>query len=71
MDGQRLREAYQRLESLDERLGYKIRPRAMVSMSPPTADQVDGRLRELAGYTVELKEIMKEFMLAFSKPRKQ
>ena len=71
MDGKRLGEAYQRLESLDERLTHKIRPRSMVSIVSPTADQVDNRLRELAGYTIELKEIMREFMLAFARPRKR
>ncbi|MCP3961019.1 MAG: hypothetical protein GY719_24500 [bacterium] len=71
MDGNRLREAFQRIESLDERLTYRIRPRSMVSIVSPTADQVDDRLRELAGYTIELKEIMRDFMLAFAKPRKQ
>ncbi len=71
MDGNRLRETFQRLESLDERLTYKIRPRSMVSMVSPTADQVDDKLRDLAGYTIELKEIMREFMLAFAKPRKE
>ncbi len=71
MDPNRLKEAYQRLESLDERLTYKIRPRSMVSMVSPTPEQVDGRLRDLASYTVELKEIMHDFMLAFAKTRKR
>ena len=31
---------------------------------------MDDKLRELAGYTIELKEIMREFMLSFAKPRK-
>ena len=69
MDPNRLKEAYQRLESLDERLTYKIRPRSNVSMVTPTADQVDAKLRDLADYTVELKEILRDFMLSFAKPR--
>ncbi|MEM7583812.1 MAG: hypothetical protein AAF560_10565 [Acidobacteriota bacterium] len=69
MDPNRLKQAYQRLEALDERLTYKIKPRSSASVISPTADQVDAKLRDLAGYTVELKEIMRDFMLAFAKPR--
>ncbi len=66
MDPQRLKEAYQRLEALDERLSYKIRPRRS-SMVSPSIDQVDDKLRDLAGYTLELKDILREFMLAFAR----
>ena len=69
MDSNRLKEAYQRLEFLDERLRYKIKPRAG-TMASPTADQVDAKLRDLATYTLELKDIMREFMLAFARQRK-
>lgn len=68
MDSNRLKEAYQRLEALDERLRYKIKPRS--SMTSPTADQVDAKLRDLATYTLELKDVMREFMLAFARARK-
>ncbi len=67
MDPNRLKEAYQRLEALDDRLTYKIRPRTG-SMITPTAESVDGKLRDLATYTLELREILREFMLAFAKP---
>lgn len=70
MDPNRLKEAFQRLEALDESLTYKIRPRSTISMVSPTADQVDAKLRDLAGYTVEIKDIMRDFMLAFARPRK-
>ncbi len=69
MDSKRLKEAYQRLETLDERLRYKIKPRSS-SMTSPTADQVDAKLRDLATYTLELKDVMREFMLAFARARK-
>ena len=69
MDAQRLKEAFQKLEALDERLTYKIRPRS-VQLRSPTADQVDDKLRELAGYTIELKEILREFMLAFARRKR-
>ena len=67
MDSNRLKEAYQRLEALDERLSYKIRPRSSVSMVAPTAEQIDMKLKDLANYTLELKDIMREFMLAFAR----
>ena len=65
MDPNRLKEAYQQLESLDDRLSYKLRPKS--SMISPTVDQVDAKLRDLANYTLELKDILREFMLAFAK----
>ena len=69
MDPRRLQDAYEKLESLDERLTYKIRPRAF-QMRSPTADQVDDKLRQLADYTIELKEILRDFMLAFARRKK-
>ncbi len=69
MDSNRLKEAYQRLEALDERLSYKVKPRSS-TMTSPTADQVDAKVRDLATYTLELKDIMREFMLAFARVRK-
>ena len=71
MDTKRLKEAYQRLEALDERMTYKVRPRSSGTMSVPSLDQVEAKMRDLASYTIELKEIMREFMLAFAKPRKR
>ena len=71
MDSKRLKEAYQRLETLDERLRYKVKPRPSGMASSPTADQVDAKLRDLATYTLELKDIMREFMLAFARVRKR
>ncbi len=70
MDPKRLKEAFQRLEALDERLTYKIRPRSSGTMRPPSVDQVEAKMRDLASYTIELKEIMREFMLAFARVRK-
>ena len=68
MDPQQLKEAYQQLESLDDRLSYKIRPRP--SSITPTVDQVDAKLKDLANFTLELKDVMRKFMLSFaSKPK--
>ena len=70
MDAKRLKEAFQRLEALDERLTYKIRPRSSGTMTAPSAERVDAKLRDVAHYTIELKEILREFMLAFARVRK-
>ncbi len=65
MDPQRLKDAYQKLQQLDERLTYKIRPKAG-SMSRPSTEQLDQGMRELASYTVELKEVLQELFLAIA-----
>lgn len=65
MDAQRLKEAYQRLEALDDRLTYKIRPKQ--GYTQPTPDQINAHLAEVANYTIELKDILREFMLAFAR----
>ncbi len=69
MDSNRLKEAYQRLEALDERLRYKVKPRSSTMVSP-SVEQIDAKLRDLATYTLELKDVMREFMLAFARVRK-
>ena len=69
MDAKRLKEAFQRLEALDERLTYKVRPRS-TALRVPTTEQVNAKMSDLADYTIELKEIMREFMLAFARVKK-
>ncbi|MEL7061756.1 MAG: hypothetical protein AAGN46_17150 [Acidobacteriota bacterium] len=63
-----MKEAYQRLESLDERLTYKIRPKQ--GYIQPSTEQVNAHLADLANYTIELKDIVRDLMLAFAKPKK-
>ena len=64
MDPQRFKDAYARLQSLDDRLTHKIRPRRGRSLTRPTADMLEEELRDLAEYSVELKEILAELFLA-------
>lgn len=69
MDPQRLKDAYQKLQSLDERLTHKVRPRAGGPMVRPSPEQLEQALRDLAYYTVELKEVVHELFLSIaSKP---
>lgn len=67
MDPQRMKEAYQKLESLDERMTYKIRVRGTTVQ--PTTDQLNAKLNDLSSYTIELKEILQEFILSFASRR--
>jgi hypothetical protein len=70
MDPKRFKEAYTRLDLLDERLGHKVRSRSLGPRRAPSLGQVDEQLRTLAEFTVELKEIVQEMMLAIgTKPK--
>ncbi|MEM8932098.1 MAG: hypothetical protein AAGE94_13040 [Acidobacteriota bacterium] len=62
-----MKEAYQRLESLDDRLSYKIRPKG--GFTQPSQDQINAHLNDVANYTLELKDILREFMLSFATKR--
>jgi len=64
MDPARLKSAYNRLENLDERLTHRIRPRPGGGLSRPTPDQIDQKMRDLAEYTIELKEVIHDLFHA-------
>ena len=66
MDPQRLKDAYQKLQSLDDRMTHKVRPRAGGPLVRPSPEQLETSLRDLATYTVELKEIVQELFLALA-----
>jgi len=66
MDAQRLKDAYQRMQSLDDRLTHKVKPRTGGGLVRPSPDQLEQGLRDLAAYTVELKEIVEELILAIA-----
>jgi hypothetical protein len=69
MDPKRFREAYTKLQLLDERMTYKLRPRAM-GAARASVEQLEDRLRELASYTIELKETLEALFVAIgSKPQ--
>jgi hypothetical protein len=65
MDPQRLKDAYQKLQQLDERLTYKVRPKTG-SLNRPTPEQLEQSLRDLASYTVELKEVLHDLFQAIA-----
>ena len=66
MDPQRLRDAYQKLQVLDDRLTYKVRPKPGGALTRPNPEQIEQSLRDLASYTVELKEILEELFIAIA-----
>ena len=69
MDPKKMKEAYDRLETLDDRLAYRVRPKTH-TMVQPTPDQINKHLDDVAEFTLELKDILRDFMLCFaSKPK--
>jgi len=67
VDPNRFKEAFSRLEILDDRLAYKVR--AGTKGRGTTPEQLDVRIKDVAEYLLELKEIVRELMLAIaSKP---
>jgi len=70
VDPDRLKQAYAKLRYLDERLTYKVRPRTGGSLTRPSLDQIEEQHRVLATYTVELKEVLQELIVAIgSRPK--
>lgn len=69
MDPKRLKRAFQKLEALDDRLSYRLR-RGSGSLSRMGVEQLEDRQRDLAEYTLELKDILRETILALgSRPK--
>ncbi|HEX6203719.1 MAG TPA: hypothetical protein VF100_12000 [Thermoanaerobaculia bacterium] len=66
MDPQRLKSTYEQLRALDERLTHKVRPRPGGTLVRPDLERLEERHRDLAAYTVELKEIVAELILAIA-----
>jgi len=66
MDSNRMRETYQKLQLLDERLTHRVRPRPGGGLIRPSTEQMEQALRELATYTIELKEVVQELILSLA-----
>ncbi len=72
MDPDRFKEAYARLQHLDERLTYKIRPGKSAGLSRAGSQQLEEKLRDLSSFTLELKEVLDDLFVAIaSKPPKK
>lgn len=70
MDATRFKETWERLELLDQRLSHRIRPRPGGGLMRPSTEQLEVEHRELAAYTLELKEILRELFLAIGAQEK-
>lgn len=66
MDPQRLKDAYQKLQTLDDLYTHKVKPRAGGGLVRPTTEALEQSLRDLSNYTVELKEVVQELFLAIA-----
>ena len=66
MNVQRLKDAYQKLQSLDDRMTHKVRPRQGGPLVRPSPEHLEVAMRDLAAYTVELKEVVQELFLAIA-----
>jgi hypothetical protein len=68
VDPNRFKEAYSRLEVLDDRLTYRVRSKSIQNRSAEP-EKLDERVKDVADYLLELKDIVRELMLAIaSKP---
>jgi hypothetical protein len=55
-----LQQLLERLDALDDRLAYRLRPKA--SFSVPSQSELRERCDELGSYTLELKEILRDLL---------
>jgi hypothetical protein len=63
MDPNKIKDVYERLELLDDRLGYRLRHRGSGRMS---LEQLEDRFRDLAEYTTELRELVRDLIQALA-----
>jgi hypothetical protein len=64
MDPQRVKEVYERLEALDDRLGHRLRARGGPSRA--TIEQIEDRLKDVVEYSCELRELVRDLIVALS-----
>jgi hypothetical protein len=64
MDAQRFKDAYERLETLDERLTHKLRPRS--SLKQPSIEQLSEQMRDAQQYLIEMKDIVRDLFQAIA-----
>lgn len=64
MTADTLRVLLERLDLLDERLAYRLRPKATFSV--PSQEQLTQRCDELGSYCLELKDIVRDLVRALA-----
>lgn len=65
MDPQRVKEVYERIELLEDRLGHRLRHRG-AGPGRLSIDQLEDRLRDLTTYTSELRELVRDLIQAIA-----
>jgi hypothetical protein len=65
VDPNRFKETYAKLELLDDRLTYKVRSKSIQNRSAEP-EKLDERVRDLAEMVIELKDVVRELMLAIA-----
>lgn len=68
MDPQKLKEVYERLDILDDRLSYKLRPRS-AGAGRATQEQLEDRLRDVSEYVLEIRQLLRDLIQAIAAPR--
>lgn len=64
-----MQDVYERLQRLEERLGHRVRPTRGGGMTRLSTDQIEEKLRDLASYTGELRQLVEDLVVALgSKP---
>ena len=66
MEAPNLKDVYDRLELLDDRLGHRLRARP--GPSRLSAEQLEDRLKDLVEFSSELRELVRDLVLCFAKP---
>lgn len=64
MDPQRVKDVYERLELLDDRLGHRLRARGGPARATP--EQLEEKVRDLAEFASELRTLVKELIVALT-----
>lgn len=65
MDPNRFKETFAKLEVLDDRLSYKVRSKSIQNRSSEP-EKLDERVRDVAEMLLELKDVVRELMLAIA-----
>jgi len=64
MDPQRVKDVYERLELLDDRLGHRLRARGGPARATP--EQLEEKVRDLSEFASELRTLVKDLIVALT-----
>lgn len=62
MDPDKLADLRARMDYLDDRWTFHVRPESGGSLIRPSTEEVERKLRDLANYTIEIKQILLELL---------